>query len=88
MNGSAWAETARGPTITKCSTTATSFGRLFESAGFQVELLEYFDAGGNFTRSTGIRQPGKIHRSRRFDERNRDGRLDYTSVILDARKPH
>ncbi len=65
-----------------------SFGRLFETAGFQVEPLEYFDAGGKFHAVDWDPALGKIERSRRFDERSRDGKLAYTSVIVDARKPH
>ncbi len=65
-----------------------SFSRLFETAGFQVEPLEYFDAAGKFHAIDWDPARGKIERSRRFDERNRDGRLAYTSVIVDARKPH
>jgi predicted SAM-dependent methyltransferase len=64
-----------------------SFGQLFESAGFEVELLEYFDSAGQFHAVGWDPTLGKIDRSQRFDERNKDGRLVYTSVILDARKP-
>ncbi|HEX4070229.1 MAG TPA: hypothetical protein VHX68_03640, partial [Planctomycetaceae bacterium] len=63
-----------------------SFRRLFESAGFDVQLLEHFDAAGAFHGVDWDPAAGTIHRSRRFDERNRDGRLNYTSIILDARK--
>jgi predicted SAM-dependent methyltransferase len=65
-----------------------SFGQLFETAGFQVEPLEYFDADGKFHVVDWDPALGKIERSRRFDDRNRDGPLAYTSVIVDARKPH
>jgi predicted SAM-dependent methyltransferase len=65
-----------------------SFGQLFETAGFQVEPLEYFDADGKFHAVDWDPALGKIERSRRFDDRNRDGQLAYTSVIVDARKPH
>jgi predicted SAM-dependent methyltransferase len=64
-----------------------TFRRLFETAGFQVELLEYFDAAHQFHSTDWDPAAGLIHRSRRFDERNREGRLNYTSIILDARKP-
>jgi predicted SAM-dependent methyltransferase len=64
-----------------------SFRQLFESAGFQVEPLEYFDLAGQFHAVDWDPSQGKIDRSKRFDERNKDGRLVYTSVILDARKP-
>ncbi|MBI4543860.1 MAG: methyltransferase domain-containing protein [Gemmatimonadetes bacterium] len=61
---------------------------LFQAAGFRVELLEYFDENGHFHYRDWDPQDGMIRRSSRFDERNRDGRLNYTSIILDARKPH
>ncbi len=64
-----------------------SFGRLFATAGFQVEPLEYFDSAGQFHAVAWEPALGKIERSKRFDERNHDGHLAYTSVIVDARKP-
>ncbi|HXY37929.1 MAG TPA: methyltransferase domain-containing protein [Planctomycetaceae bacterium] len=64
-----------------------SFRSLFESAGFQVELLEYFDSASQFHATDWDPARGKIDRSQRFDERNKGGRLVYTSLILDARKP-
>jgi predicted SAM-dependent methyltransferase len=66
--------------------THASLTALFEEAGFEVELLEYFDAHGNFHDRPWDPAHGKIVRSRRFDERNTGGRLSYTSVVLDARK--
>jgi len=63
-----------------------SFRRLFELAGFEIELLEYFDSQGNFHGGQWDPARGRIHRSRRFDDRNQDGGLCYTSLILDARK--
>jgi predicted SAM-dependent methyltransferase len=66
--------------------THETFGRLFESAGFSVEPLEYFDSSGQFHATDWDPALGKIERSKRFDERNKEGRLVYTSVILDARK--
>jgi predicted SAM-dependent methyltransferase len=67
--------------------TCETFRDLFERAGFEVELLEYFDSAGAFHAVEWDPGAGKIHRSKRFDERNQDGRLNYTSIILDARKP-
>ena len=67
--------------------THETMSRLLVGVGFQVELLEYFDAAGNFHFTDWNPTEGMIHRSRRFDERNRDGRLGYTSLIVDARKP-
>jgi predicted SAM-dependent methyltransferase len=63
-----------------------TFTEVFEKAGFRVVRLEYFDSEGEFHYADWNPQEGKIHRSRRFDERNKDGRLNYTSLILDACK--
>jgi predicted SAM-dependent methyltransferase len=67
--------------------TVDTFRDVFSSAGFEVEPLEYFDSAGVFHGTDWDPAGGTIHRSRRFDERNQDGRLAYTSIILDARKP-
>jgi predicted SAM-dependent methyltransferase len=67
--------------------THESLGRLLSNAGFQVELLEYFDVAGQFHFTDWDPADGMIHRSRRFDERNHDGQLRYTSLIIDAVKP-
>jgi len=63
-----------------------SLKKVFEDAGFEVELLEYFDASGRFHCANWDPADGKIMRSSRFDERNFDRPLAYTSTILDARK--
>ena len=59
---------------------------LFETAGYEVRLLEYFDNRGNFNFFNWDASAGKIIRSKRFDERNINGKLKYTSIILDAYK--
>jgi predicted SAM-dependent methyltransferase len=66
--------------------TYAEFGDLFRRAGFQVNLLEYFDREGVFHFSPWKRSDGIIHRSCRYDRRNSRGRLDFTSLILDAVK--
>jgi predicted SAM-dependent methyltransferase len=58
----------------------------FENAGFKVILYEYFDEAGNFHYQEWNPQDGKIYRSKRFDERNKNGTLNYTSIVLDAIK--
>ncbi len=63
-----------------------TFAPLFQTAGFEVQLLEYFDQTGTFHCTDWNPLDGKIERSKRFDERNADGRLNYTSLILDAKK--
>jgi len=66
--------------------TYRTFTDVFEKAGFEVQLLEYLDSDGIFHFSEWGIMKGKINRSKRFDERNRDGKLMYTSIILDAYK--
>lgn len=67
--------------------TYRTLSRLIEQAGFTAELLEYFDEAGTFHSVDWNPADGYVQRSRRFDERNRDGQLNYTSLIIDARKP-
>jgi len=64
-----------------------TFSALFARAGFDVTLLEYFDSGGIFHGSAWNDEDGMIHRSQRFDPRNRGDKLQYTSLIIDATKP-
>lgn len=63
-----------------------TFCKLFEKAGFSVELLEYFDEYHEFHYNEWDADKGKIHRSKRFDKRNIGDNLKYTSIILDAYK--
>ncbi|WP_291038294.1 methyltransferase domain-containing protein [Dyadobacter sp. 50-39] len=57
-----------------------------ENIGFKVRLLEYFDENGQFHKSPWDPEDGMIRRSADHDERNRDGKLGYTSLIIDAIK--
>jgi predicted SAM-dependent methyltransferase len=63
--------------------TLTNF---LEKAGFEVDLLEYFDLDGKFHFKDWDPNNGKILRSRRFDDRNKNGSLKYSSLIIDAIK--
>jgi predicted SAM-dependent methyltransferase len=63
-----------------------TFAGLFEKAGFDVRLLEYFDSNGKFHCVDWSPDSGKVGRSMRFDARNAGGTLNYTSIILDAYK--
>ncbi len=63
-----------------------TLSHVFEAAKFDVELLEYFDEKGNFQSKEWNPQKGLIHRSSKYDERNKDGQLNYTSIIIDAHK--
>lgn len=55
-------------------------------AGFEVDLLEYWDEEGNFRHKKWSIQDGKVERSMGFDDRNKGGKLNYTSLIIDAIK--
>jgi predicted SAM-dependent methyltransferase len=78
--------------------TYRTLKELFEQAGFRVTLYEYFDEAGQFHCREWDRERGTVWRSKRFDPRNRNGRLSsvypgtlgdylsYSSIILDAVK--
>lgn len=66
--------------------TYQTLGQILKAAGFNVEMLEYFDEAGEFHYREWRPEDGKIRRSKRFDRRNQDGTLRYTSLIVDARK--
>lgn len=60
--------------------------RVFERAGFAVELLEYCDENGVFHYKYWNEADGKIGRSLRFDTRNTPENLGMVSIIIDAKK--
>lgn len=66
--------------------THETLGHLLQQADFSVTWLEHFDSGGTFHHCDWSPAGGMIHRSRRFDARNQNGRLNYTSLIVDAFK--
>lgn len=63
-----------------------SLSELFQKSGFRVNLLEYFDEQGKFHSNDWSAENGRIRRSAKYDIRNRNGHLKYTSLILDAYK--
>ena len=63
-----------------------TLSQIFEKEGFRVTLLEYFDESNEFHYAEWSPADGKIWRSSRFDERNQNGMLNYTSLVLDAVK--
>lgn len=65
-----------------------SLSQDLKTAGFEVEVLEYFDKDGNFHFVDWSTEDGKIWRSKRFDKQTdfRLGELYYTSLIVDAIK--
>ncbi|HEX8547922.1 MAG TPA: hypothetical protein VF691_13230 [Cytophagaceae bacterium] len=64
-----------------------TFSEIFLHAGFNVELLEYFDEDKKFQAKDWSNEHGYIHRSIRYDQRNAGGKTNYTSLIIDAIKP-
>lgn len=63
------------------------FSDLFERVGFRVDLLEYCDDRGRFHYHQWSFEDGPIYRSLLLDHRNREGRINTVSLILDATKP-
>ncbi|PLT28117.1 class I SAM-dependent methyltransferase [Peribacillus deserti] len=59
---------------------------MFESAGYEVRLLEYCDEEGNFHTSEWDGNEGVIFRSKRFDPRNQGETPVFPSLIVDAIK--
>jgi|WetSurSiteA1Bulk_404760.scaffolds.fasta_scaffold00655_7 predicted SAM-dependent methyltransferase len=59
---------------------------IFVNAGFNVKLLEYWDENGQFHSTSWNAEDGLIRRSSVYDTRNKNGKLEYTSIILDAEK--
>ena len=66
--------------------THVTFASLFQQAGFEVTLLEFWNEQGQFHAGDWNPEDGLIRRSKRFDPRNQQGTLGYTSLILDAHK--
>ena len=59
---------------------------VFQKAGFQIKLLEYFDENQEFHSNEWLVEDGLINRSLRFDSRNIQEQPIYTSIIIDAIK--
>lgn len=64
-----------------------SLAALFQRAGFEVRPCEHFDAAGRFHFHDWDPRDGMVWRSLRYDQRNRDGKPNYSSIILDAVRP-
>lgn len=58
-----------------------------EKFGFKTKLLEWYDQDGNFHFIDWQPETGFVKRSSRFDDRNQNTKLKYTSLIIDAFKP-
>lgn len=63
-----------------------TLSKVFQQAGFEVELLEWCDENGIFHYKHWNEADGKIGRSLRFDTRNTENRLGMVSLIIDAKK--
>lgn len=61
--------------------------KAMESAGFRVVPLEYYDEDGVFHAVDWDPEDGKVNRSLRFDSRNANGQIGYTSLIVDGIRP-
>ena len=53
---------------------------------FMVDLVEHWDESGNFIEKKWDVEFGKVERSKKFDDRNINGVIKYSSIIADARK--
>lgn len=60
--------------------------KMFEIAGYQVQLLEYCDEEGLFHQNHWDGEDGVIFRSKKYDPRNRGEKLIFPSLIIDALK--
>ncbi len=52
--------------------------------GYQLELLEYFDSAGRFHQRPWRAEDGFVGRSADHDLRNKEGQLNFTSLIVDC----
>jgi len=81
INGTGW-----GADDHKVLYDYKTLSHLLMQIGFKVELLEYFDENGQFQFKNWDDSGGRVRRSSRYDERNFDGQLNYTSLIVDGIK--
>jgi predicted SAM-dependent methyltransferase len=79
--------TGAGADDHKCLYDFRLLSTALRAAGFTVKLLEWWDEHGEFHWQDWSSADGHVERSRRFDARNRNGTLSYTSLIVDAIKP-
>lgn len=78
--------TGEGSDDHKVLYTFSTLASLLETAGFKVQLLEWFDGEGGFHFNEWDPSDGLIVRSSRYDDRNRENRTAYTSLIADGIK--
>jgi predicted SAM-dependent methyltransferase len=63
-----------------------SLSNILQKHGFSCNLIEYWDKNGEFIFRDWNEDKGMIKRSRFNDKRNDTHRINYTSLIIDARK--
>lgn len=63
-----------------------TLSKMFESAGFEANLLEYCDENGIFHYNDWDGSKGVIFRSKKYDPRNQGDKLVFPSLIVDAIK--
>jgi len=59
---------------------------ILEGFGYYINLLEFYDELGKFHLNPWNKENGIITRSAINDQRNKNGSLNYTSLIIDAIK--
>ena len=59
---------------------------VFEEAEFEVRLLEYHDEKGRFHLNEWNLDEAPVYRSSKLDHRNRNGKIGFASLIIDAVK--
>jgi predicted SAM-dependent methyltransferase len=64
--------------------TCDLIAEILEAQGYNYQVLEGFNADGEFQRSEWDIVDGYIKRSEKYDDRNKDGKLAYTSLIVDC----
>ncbi|MCY4146782.1 MAG: hypothetical protein OXE95_01055 [Chloroflexi bacterium] len=64
--------------------TQEVISQLLESQGYEFTVLEAFEAGGAFHSQPWSADDGFVSRSAAHDERNQDGVLRYTSLLVDC----
>ena len=67
--------------------TGERISEVIAAQGYRIDLLEYFDADGVFHRQHWSAEDGIVKRSAAHDRRNTDGKLRYTSLIVDCWLP-
>jgi predicted SAM-dependent methyltransferase len=77
--------TGRGSLDHKLLYTHELLARVLAEAGWECDLLEYFDEGGRFNMKPWDANEGYVRRSALNDPRNRERPHSYTSLIADIR---